>query len=95
MGLSRYLLGESITEADWRLLPTLVRFDVGYFSAFKCNLKALRDYPNISNYLKDLYQQPGIAQTVDLDIYRKGYHSKSPLRNPHGVVPVGFDSVFA
>ena len=94
LGLSRYLLGDRITEADWRLLPTLVRFDVGYFSAFKCNLKALRDYPHLSRYLQDLYNQPGVAQTVDLDIYRNGYHSKSPLRNPHGVVPVGFDSVF-
>jgi putative glutathione S-transferase len=88
----RYLLGAEITESDWRLLPTLVRFDVGYFSAFKCNLKALRDYPNLSSYLTNLYQQPGVAETVDLDIYRRGYHSKSPLRNPYGVVPVGFES---
>ncbi len=94
LSTQRYLLGDDITEADWRLLPTLVRFDVGYFSAFKCNLKALRDYPHLSSYLKDLYGHAGIAQTVDLDIYRKGYHSKSPLRNPHGVVPVGFDSTF-
>ncbi|WP_281561347.1 glutathione S-transferase C-terminal domain-containing protein [Thalassomonas sp. RHCl1] len=84
-----YLLGDNITEADWRLLPTLVRFDVGYFSAFKCNLKMLRDYPNLSRYLKALYRLPGVAQTVDLDIYRSGYHSKSPLRNPHGIVPIG------
>ena len=92
LGKQRYLLGAEITESDWRLLPTLVRFDVGYFSAFKCNLKALRDYPNLSSYLADLYQQPGVAETVDLDIYRRGYHSKNPLRNPHGVVPVGFES---
>jgi putative glutathione S-transferase len=91
----RYLLGDNITEADWRLLPTLVRFDVGYFSAFKCNLKALRDYPHLSAYLQDLYSQPGVASTVDLDIYRAGYHSKSPLRNPNGIVPVGFVSTFA
>ncbi|WDD97231.1 glutathione S-transferase family protein [Thalassomonas actiniarum] len=84
-----YLLGDKITEADWRLLPTLVRFDVGYFSAFKCNLKMLRDYPNLSRYLKALYRIPGVAETVDLDIYRSGYHSKSPLRNPHGIVPIG------
>lgn len=84
-----YLLGDNITEADWRLLPTLVRFDVGYFSAFKCNLRAIRDYPNLSRYLKALYQVQGVAQTVDLDIYRAGYHSKSPLRNPHGIVPIG------
>ena len=90
----RYLLGDNITEADWRLLPTLVRFDVGYFSAFKCNLKAIRDYPNLSAYLQDLYSQPGVAITVDLDIYRAGYHSVSPLRNPHGIVPIGFESTF-
>lgn len=90
----RYLLGSRISEADWRLLPTLARFDVGYFSAFKCNLKAVRDYPNLSAYLKDLYHQPGIAETIDLDIYRHGYHSKNPMRNPHGIVPVGPDAVF-
>lgn len=89
---NRYLLGDRITEVDWRLFPTLVRFDVGYFSAFKCNLRAIRDYPFLSVYLKDLHSQPGVASTVDLDVYRKGYHSKSPLRNPHGIVPVGFES---
>lgn len=88
---SRYLLGDAITEADWRLLPTLVRFDVGYYSAFKCNLRAIRDYPHLSAYLKDLYVQDGVAQTVDLDVYRAGYHSQSPLRNPYGIVPVGFE----
>lgn len=86
-----YLLGETITEADWRLLPTLARFDVGYYSAFKCNLKAIRDYPFLSAYFKNLYQQPGISETIDFDIYRHGYHSKSPLRNPHGVIPAGPD----
>ena len=92
LSLHRYLSGDQITEADWRLLPTLVRFDVGYYSAFKCNLRAIRDYPNLSAYLRDLYSQPGVASTVDLDIYRAGYHSKSPHRNPHGIVPVGFSS---
>jgi putative glutathione S-transferase len=92
---SHYLLGEKITEADWRLLPTLVRFDVGYFTAFKCNLRAIRDYTALSAYLADLYSQPGVAETVDLDVYRAGYHSVSPLRNPQGIVPVGLQSVFA
>ena len=87
-----YLLGEQVTEADWRLLPTLVRFDVGYYSAFKCNIKAIRDYPNLSRYLTRLVEYPGVAHTIDLDVYRKGYHSKSPLRNPHGIVPVGMSS---
>ena len=90
----RYLLGEAITEADWRLLPTLARFDVGYFSAFKCNLKAIRDYPRLSAYLADLCRQPGVAETIDLDIYRRGYHSQSPLRNPFGIVPVGPEATF-
>jgi len=88
----RYLFGDAICEADWRLFPTLARFDVGYYSAFKCNIKAIRDYPNLSSYLKDLYRQPGIAETVDLDIYRNGYHSKSPMRNPLGIIPLGFSS---
>jgi putative glutathione S-transferase len=92
---NKYLLGDNITEADWRLIPTLVRFDVGYYSAFKCNLRAIRDYPQLSAYLQNLYSQPGVASTVDLDIYRTGYHSKSPLRNPHGIVPVGFASTFS
>ncbi|PKL79427.1 MAG: glutathione-dependent reductase [Candidatus Melainabacteria bacterium HGW-Melainabacteria-1] len=84
-----YLLGDTPTEPDWRLLPTLARFDVGYYSAFKCNLRALRDYPALSAYFKRLYQFPGIAATIDFDVYRAGYHSRSPLRNPHGIVPLG------
>lgn len=90
----RYLLGDQLTEADWRLLPTLVRFDVGYFSAFKCNLKALQDYAHLSRYLKDLCSHSGVASTIELDIYRRGYHSVSTLRNPHGIVPLGFESQF-
>ena len=95
LSTTRYLLGDAICEADWRLLPTLVRFDVGYFSAFKCNLRAIRDYPHLSRYLKDLYEQPGVASTVDLAVYRAGYHSVSPLRNPNGIVPLGFESTFS
>ncbi len=95
LATNKYLLGETITEADWRLFPTLVRFDVAYFSAFKCNLKAIRDYPNLSAYLKDLYDQPRVSETVDLDIYRNGYHSVSPVRNPYGISPIGFNSDFA
>lgn len=87
----RFLLGERITEADWRLFPTLIRFDVGYYTAFKCNIRALRDYSNLSRYLKELYAFPGVGKTVDLDIYRAGYNSKSPVRNPYGIVPVGLE----
>lgn len=92
---SIYLLGNKVTEADWRLLPTLVRFDVGYFTAFKCNLRALRDYPNLSRYLQDVVNLPNVGKTIELDIYRKGYNSVSPLRNPHGIVSVGLAPAFS
>jgi glutathionyl-hydroquinone reductase len=85
---SRYLMGDRPTEADFRLLPTLVRFDVAYFSAFKCNLRRLDDYANLSNYTRDLVQLPGVADTVRPEIYRRGYHS-IPHVNPSGVVPIG------
>ncbi|PHS20158.1 MAG: glutathione-dependent reductase [Kangiella sp.] len=91
----QFLLGKKVTEVDWRLLPTLVRFDVGYFTAFKCNIRALRDYPNLSAYLKRLVAIPGVAKTVELDVYRRGYNSVSPLRNPHGIVPIGLEPTFA
>ncbi|MEL6321497.1 MAG: glutathione S-transferase family protein [Cyanobacteria bacterium J06626_14] len=86
---TRHLLGDRPTEADWRLFPTLVRFDVAYYGAFKCNLKRLIDYPNLWGYARDLYQVTGIAQTVKFDVYRKGYYSPSNLRNPYGIVPLG------
>jgi len=85
----RYLTGERLTEADWRLFPTLVRFDVAYHGAFKCNRRRIRDYPNLWGYARELYQLPGIAATVDLDVYKRGYYSPSPLRNPRGIVPLG------
>jgi glutathionyl-hydroquinone reductase len=94
LGERRYLVGNTPTEADWRLFPTLVRFDVGYHSAFKCNKKRIVDYPNLWAYTRDLYQMPGIAETVDLDTYRRGYHSASVIRNPLGIVPVGPDLDF-
>lgn len=89
LSAQQYLIGEQITEADWRLLPTLVRFDVGYFSAFKCNLRPIRDYENLSRYLDTLLAIPSVANTIELDVYRQGYHSKSPLRNPYGITPIG------
>ena len=89
LGTRRYLLGRQLTEADWRLFPTLVRFDVAYHGAFKCNLRRLVDYPNLWAYTRDLYQMPGIAETVDLEIFKRGYYSPSPLRNPLGIVPAG------
>ena len=85
----RYLCGDQPTEADWRLFPTLVRFDVGYHYAFKCNIRRLQDYPNLWPYTRDLYQTPGIPETVFPDLYKAGYHSLSELRNPLGIVPLG------
>ena len=85
----RYLCGDSPSEADWRLFPTLMRFDVAYFGAFKCNLRRIQDYPNLWGYVRDLYQMPSIAPTCDLDTYKQGYYSISELRNPLGIVPKG------
>ena len=85
----RYLTGDSITEADWRLFTTLVRFDAVYVGHFKCNLRELRDYPNLWGYLRDLYQQPGIAATVDIDYIKAHYYRSQVAVNPTGIVPVG------
>jgi glutathionyl-hydroquinone reductase len=84
----RYLVGHQITEADWRLFPTLVRFDVAYFSLFKCNNKRIADYPNLSNYMRELYQVPGIATTVTPRYYVINYYSIAKL-NPTGIIPKG------
>ncbi len=85
----RYLTGDEITEADWRLFVTLVRFDPVYVGHFKCNLRRIADYPNLSGYLRDLYQQPGIAETVNLDHIKRHYYMTHPQINPTGVVPKG------
>ena len=85
----RYLTGDSITEADWRLFTTLVRFDAVYVGHFKCNLRRLADYPNLSGYLRDLYQQPGIAGTVRLDHIKAHYYGSHTSINPSGIVPLG------
>jgi len=84
----RYLIGNRITEADWRLLPTLLRFDVAYFSLFKCNKKRIADYPNLASYMRDLYQVPGVAATVVPRYYVIGYWSIKKL-NPTGIIPKG------
>ena len=70
----RYLIGACITEADWRLFTTLVRFDAVYYSHFKCNLRRIIDYPNLWNYLRDLYQVPGVADTFNLDHIKRHYY---------------------
>jgi len=85
----RYLVGNDITEADWRLFTTLVRFDAVYYSHFKCNLRRIIDYPNLANYLRDLYQQDGVAATVNLDQIKQHYYASQRQVNPTGIVPLG------
>lgn len=86
---SRYLTGDSITEADIRLFPTLARFDVAYNTAFKCNLRQLRDYKHVWPYAREIYQMEGVAEGVQFQLYKEGYWSKSDLRNPLGIHPIG------
>jgi putative glutathione S-transferase len=85
----RYLVGADITEADWRLFTTLVRFDSVYYSHFKCNLRRIADYPNLWNYLRDLYQQPRVAGTVSIDQIKRHYYGSQRQVNPTGIVPIG------
>ena len=85
----RYLIGGVITEADIRLFTTLVRFDAVYVGHFKCNLRRIADYPNLSNYLRDLYQTPGFGETVNLDHIKRHYYGSHRQINPTGIVPLG------
>jgi putative glutathione S-transferase len=89
LGKQRYLLGAQITEADWRLFTTLVRFDAVYYSHFKTNLKHIEDYPNLSNYVRDLYQLEGIADTVNLNHIKTHYYVSQTTINPTQIVPTG------
>ena len=88
LSASRYLAGEHLTEADWRLFVTLVRFDAAYHGAFKCNLRRIDDYAHLSNYLRELYQWPGIRDTVNLAHIKTGYYT-NPAINPTLIVPKG------
>jgi putative glutathione S-transferase len=88
LGAQRYLAGNRITEADWRLFPTLVRFDVAYFSLFKCNRNRIADFPNLLNYVRELYALPGVAETVKPRYYVMGYYSITRV-NPTGIIPKG------
>lgn len=85
----RYLVGSRLTEADWRLFTTLIRFDAVYHGHFKCNLRRIIDYPNLSNYLRDLYQMPGIAETVEMDEIKTHYYGSHEYINPSRIVPKG------
>ena len=85
----RYLCGDRLTEADIRLLPTLLRFDLVYFSHFKCNLRRVADYPNLSGYVRDLYQLPDVAGTFDAQHVKRHYYESHRTLNPGGIVPLG------
>jgi len=88
LGERRYLCGDRVTEADWRLYVTLVRFDAAYYGNFKCNKQHIYEYANLSNYLRELYQWPGIAEITDLDGIKRGYYRIGTV-NPTGIVPAG------
>lgn len=94
LGQSSYLAGEQITEADWRLFTTLVRFDAVYVGHFKCNIRRIADYPNLSHYLKALYEVPGVKETVDLHQIKTHYYWSHITINPTRIVPVGPDLEF-
>ncbi|WP_248448387.1 glutathione S-transferase family protein [Sinorhizobium meliloti] len=85
----RYLTGDRLTEADWRLFTTLVRFDPVYVGHFKCNIRRIADYPNLYGYLRELYQVPGVAETVNMHHIKAHYYRSHTTINPTGIVPVG------
>ena len=89
LSINRFLLGDKITEADWRLFTTLVRFDAVYVGHFKCNKKRLCDYPNLWGYTRELYQQPGVSETVDLEHIKHHYYGSHKMINPNGIIPSG------
>ena len=85
----RYLFGDRIVETDWRLFVTLIRFDAVYHGHFKCNLRRIVDYPNLFGYVKDLYQVPGVAETVNFDHIKRHYYMTHDDINPTRIVPLG------
>ena len=95
LGEKRYLAGEYLTEADVRLFTTLIRFDAVYHGHFKCNLRRIADYPNLSNWLREMYQLPGVADTVDFVHIKHHYYASHATINPTGVVPKGPEQDFS
>lgn len=85
----KYLVGEQLTEADWRLFVTLVRFDSAYYGHFKCNIRELREYPNLWRYTRELYNYPGIKETVNFYHIKHHYYGSHPTINPNRIVPFG------
>ena len=90
----RYLMGDRMTEADWRFFTTLIRFDAVYVGHFKCNIRRIDDYPALSGYMRELYQMPGIAETVVMPHIKDHYYASHRTINPTGIVPVGPDLDF-
>ncbi|NEX47454.1 glutathione S-transferase family protein [Pseudotabrizicola algicola] len=88
LGRSRYLMGERVTEADWRLFPTLIRFDPVYHLHFKCNRRRIVDYPNLWGFTRELYQWPGVAETVRVDHFVRHYHYSHDTINPNRIIPI-------
>ena len=88
---SRYLMGDQVTEADWRLFTTLVRFDLVYHLHFKCNRKRIVDYPNLWAYTRELYQWDGVAETVNFNHIVRHYHYSHETINPHRIIPINPD----
>ncbi|WGW04963.1 glutathione S-transferase family protein [Tropicibacter oceani] len=91
----RYLMGDTLTEADWRLFTTLIRFDKVYHGHFKCNRARIIDYPNLWGYLRELYQWPGVAETINFAHIVRHYHYSHDSINPHRIVPIGPQPDFA
>ncbi len=89
LSTNRYLMGDRVTEADWRLFTTLIRFDKVYHGHFKCNRARIVDYPNLWAYVRELYQWPGVAETVNFDHITRHYHYSHETVNPHRIVPIG------
>jgi putative glutathione S-transferase len=91
LGRQRYLVGQQITEADWRLFTTLLRFDAVYVGHFKCNTRRVADYPHLSGYVRELFQVPGVADTVSFEHIKRHYYGSHTTINPMGIVPLGPD----
>ena len=89
LSTQRYLCGDYLTEADWRLFTTLIRFDAVYVGHFKCNLRRIAVYPQLSGFLRELYQMPGIAETVNFQHIKSHYYQSHAMINPTGIVPMG------
>ena len=89
LAAQRYLVGDILTEADWRLFTTLVRFDAVYVGHFKCNIRRIIDYPNLWGYLRDLYQVEGIKETINMDHIKAHYYTSHATINPTGIIPLG------